>query len=53
MRSYILSPDRERLLNEQAGVMGMAMTEIGDEYVKMLRASLECYRKQAPPSKEN
>jgi hypothetical protein len=44
VRTYVLSPDLERLLNEQAGVLGMAMTEIGDEYVAMLRQSLDCYR---------
>ncbi|MEZ0230126.1 MAG: hypothetical protein ACAI25_16000 [Planctomycetota bacterium] len=48
VRSYVLSPDLEKLLNEEAGVMGMAMTEIGDEYVAMLRASLEAHRKQTP-----
>lgn len=53
VRSYVLSPDLERLLNEQAGVIGMAMTEIGDEYVAMLRASLECHREHAPVTKEN
>lgn len=44
VRSYILSPDRERLLNEEEGVMGMAMTEIGDEYLDMLRHSLERFK---------
>ncbi|HZV00897.1 MAG TPA: hypothetical protein VFF73_29550 [Planctomycetota bacterium] len=40
VRSYVLSPDRETLLNEEAGVLGMAMTEIGDDYLKMLQASI-------------
>jgi hypothetical protein len=48
VRSYVLSPDLETLLNEEAGVLGMAMTEIGDDYVAMLRASLEAHRKQSP-----
>jgi hypothetical protein len=51
VRSYVLSPDLERLLNEKAGVMGMAMTEIGDEYVAMLRSALEESKKPAPVAK--
>ncbi len=40
VRTYVLSPDRETLLTEEAGVLGMAMTEIGDDYLKMLQASI-------------
>jgi hypothetical protein len=40
VRSYVLSPDLERLLNEEDGVMGMAMTEIGDEYREMLEKAV-------------
>jgi hypothetical protein len=53
VRSYVLSPDLERLLNEEAGVLGMAMTEIGDEYVAMLRSALDHKKKQASPAREN
>ena len=40
VRTYVLSPDLERLLNEEDGVLGMAMTEIGDEYRAMLERAL-------------
>ena len=53
VRTYVLSPDLERLENAEAGVLGMAMTEIGDEYLAMLKASLEAHRKQRPAPREN
>lgn len=49
VRSYVLSPDLERLLNEEEGVMGMAMRTIGDDYLAMLRACLERHRGATSP----
>ncbi len=49
VRSYVLSPDLETLLNEKAGVVGMAMTEIGDEYLAMLKAAQECFEQPRSP----
>jgi hypothetical protein len=43
VKTYVLSPDLETLLNEEAGVWGMALTEIGDDYEKMLEASVARY----------
>jgi len=45
VRTYVLSPDLERLLNEEAGVMGMSLTAIGDDYLAMLKAAEEGYEK--------
>jgi hypothetical protein len=42
-RSYVLSPDLEQLLNKEAGVLGMSMTEIGDDYLAMIRAAADRY----------
>jgi hypothetical protein len=42
-RSYVLSPDLEVLLNEEAGVLGMSMTEIGEDYLAMIKSAADRY----------
>ena len=40
LRSYILSPDLETLLNEDDGVLGMSTNMSGDSYLPMLEGSV-------------